>query len=199
MSRPPANRLTLRERLAAGAATGALPVPCAGGRRVRVRATPHGRGLEAACAFSRGEEIAHMTGELRELRHDEPWPVGREIFHVRAATPRAPGAWLLLNEASLDELANLTNTGGRASANNAKLCLDRRTLRITLRATRPILAGETILAAYGASYTAALTRQKPPPGARGGWARCDACGAMARGAGALARHRSSFACRRSTR
>lgn len=199
MSLPPANRFTLAERLASGAPTGALLVPCAGGRHVRVRSTPQGRGLEAASAFARGEEIVHMTGELRELRHDEPWPVGQEIFHVRAATASRPGCWLVLNEASLEELANLTNTAGRASENNAKLCLDRRVPnRVTLRATRPILPGETILAAYGASYTAALNRQKPKPAARGGWRRCE-CGVAVRSDGALVRHRASFACRRSAR
>ena len=60
------NRRTLEQRLAAGVATGALRVRCASGA-VRVRLTLHGRGLEAATSFARGEEIAFMTGQLCEL------------------------------------------------------------------------------------------------------------------------------------
>jgi hypothetical protein len=184
------NRRTLEQRLAAGVATGALRVRCASGA-VRVRLTLHGRGLEAATSFARGEEIAFMTGQLCELGQTDAWPEG-ELFHVRA------GACLLLRPPSLQELANLVNTAGGRGGNNAELRLDRRTLRVRLLATRRIRVGEPILAAYGAGYTAELTRRATPLPPPGGWVRCEACGAAVRGR-ALPRHRTSFACRRSTR
>jgi hypothetical protein len=197
MSRPKGNRLSLAERLQKRLATGALPARNALGAHLHVRQTAHGLGLFAACCFAKGEEVAHMTGVLHE---GDSWPPDwdGEVFHVRSPTAALPGRWVLLNKASAAELANFANTAGRRR-NNARLSVSTRTLRVTLRAMRPITAGEEVLASYGAAYTKALV-MKPapvtPPPPRGGWVACPACSKAVRSQTLLAIHRQQFGCRR---
>jgi len=188
---PLGNRLKLPERLARGYATGCLTLRGLNRVRLHVRRGPHGRGVRAAQDICRGAVFARVGGTLHE---GDSWPADAplEVFHVRKPAWGRPGCWLLLNPASVADLANLVNTS--PGANNAELLLSRRGAEVRLQATRLIPQGADVFAAYGASYARALTRRpRPPPSCVGGWGRCPRCGVRFR---SVAKHLSSFgACR----
>jgi len=196
---PPGFPVRASERLLSGRATGALALrdeAAAGHARLRVKVGPRGRGLFALTSFAAGESIAHMDGTLHE---GDSWPEGdaREVLHLRNPRPGCPGAWLLLNAASSRELGNLVNTAGSGGGNNARFVVDKRRLRVTVRATKPVQAGDEVLAAYGKSYTAALCARGAPavqaqPVGRGfGRVTCPDCHKEV-SRGLLKRHRARF-------
>jgi hypothetical protein len=193
LAKPKGNTLCADERLRRGHATGALVLSDA----LRARLGPRGRGLFVTRDVPANTVLAHLEGQLHE---GETWPPGdaREVFHVRNPTATKPGAWLLLNPATSAELGNLCNTAGSSRGNNARLALDKKTLRVNVRSTRLIRAGDEVLVPYGRGYTAALGAAAEPAGAAvggkpGGWTRCARCGRRTQ-AKALARHMAGFGC-----
>lgn len=189
------NFKTLKERLDAGKATGALLFDC-GGVALRAGVGPKGRGLYAVRDAPRGADLCRLPGTLVE--GSEPPDVGREVFLVRKPREDAPGRWLVLDPPTRAAPGNLANTSdGRADGgNNAKLVFKPGATHVTLRALRAIKEGEEVLCAYGGGYTRALRRAaeaRPKPPHAFTSVACGACGARMQQF-KLSAHARSYAC-----
>lgn len=189
------NFQTLKERLDAGKATGALLFDC-GGVALRAGVGPKGRGLFAVCDASRGTDMCRLPGTLVEGA--APPDVGREVFLARKPRDDAPGRWLVLDPPKRAAPGNLANTSdGRSDGgNNAKLVYKPGATHVTLRALRTIRAGEELLCAYGGGYTRALRRAaeaRPAPPHQFASVTCDACGARMQHF-KLSAHARSYGC-----
>ena len=199
--RPPGNRLTAAERLAAGHATGALRLAASDeAAGAWVRCTVRGRALVAACDYKKGAVVALAPGKLYEGLKPPASATQRESYQLRPPRDRKRGAWLLLHTPTPGALGNMVNTAGKLGGrNNAKLVPNPARKRLAVVAQRNIRRGEEVLAAYGASYTRQLNKAACANAVapRFGWVKCPACGLRVQ-ARLLSKHRANFRCARKT-
>lgn len=140
--------------LLSGGSTGSVLHKAAGGQfKLQVRMGPRGRGLHAACSFSKGEIIATAIGHIESAEDFNPG--GRECVYW------SKSAIFVINPGTREHLGVLANTAAGSGRNNARYVCNRQNKRlVSLRATRRIAAGEEVLAAYGQKYVATVLQQQ---------------------------------------
>jgi SET domain len=173
---PVGNRLSTRQRLRHGLATGSLKLLTPEGAALRVTKTSHrGRGLVAARPLRAGAVVCRIHGVLVDSATRPRVKPGEELFHVRAPSPERPGRWLVLKAASsTGTLGNLLNTGDCAAENNCRLCYRAGNTYVSVKTLRNVAAGEELLASYGDEYT--VQRAETAVGGNFATLKCTRCG-----------------------
>ena len=182
---PPGNRLRGSDRLARGP-TGAL-VFGSETARLQCKCSPgRGRGLFALNAVPKGVAVCTLPGTL--VCCDEVPETAHELFQAGA------DKFLVLEAPTLEHAGNLCNTADKTAGevNNCRLVYKHGNSYVTLVTTRPVRAGQELLAPYGRGYTARLHREHreseeaaPAEAHRGAsgaasWTTCGVCGAKVR-------------------
>jgi hypothetical protein len=120
--------------------------------KLQVRMGDRGRGLFAASSFKKGATITHIAGTVMDGRNSD---VDQHAEKLQWSKTQV----FVMHNHKVGALGVLTNTAVCKGANNARFVLNRRNqTMIRLCATKPIAAGQEILAPYGRTYVSQIKK-----------------------------------------